>query len=66
MNDYKPSRDHPWRGMFNSEQLAWMDYLATLKPDQKCDCGWDKRGNCTGSCYGQPEKGGVVREEPRS
>lgn len=46
--------------MFNADQRSWMDYLATLPKEAKCDCGWNVRGKCFGSCYGYPEKGGWV------
>lgn len=36
-----------------------MDTLSRLPAEEKCDCGWDYRGQCFGSCYGQPEKGGA-------
>lgn len=46
--------------MFNAEQEGHMAYLASLPADQKCDCGWDRRGECGGQCYGKPERGGFV------
>lgn len=44
----------------NSEQQGWMKTLSSLPPEKKCDCGWDYRGDCMGSCSGKPEKGGFV------
>lgn len=57
--------------MLNEEQRKHMEYLATLRPDQKCDCGWAKRGECFGKCYGHADRGGAVRppgppDPPRS
>lgn len=53
--------------MFSDDQRSWSVYLACLPPEAKCDCGWDRRGECYGSCYGHPEKGGaaVKTEEER-
>lgn len=48
--------------MFNKEQEKWMEYLATLPPEKKCDCGWNNRGDCFGQCYGFPEKGGAPKK----
>ena len=46
--------------MLNEEQRKHMEYLATLRPEQKCDCGWAKRGECFGQCYGHADKGGAI------
>lgn len=45
---------------FNEDQRSWSAYLAGLPKEAKCDCGWDHRGHCCGSCYGHPEKGGAM------
>jgi hypothetical protein len=29
---------------FNSEQQDYMRYLASLKPEDKCPCGWTAKG----------------------
>ncbi|MCL5265166.1 MAG: hypothetical protein M1343_08255 [Chloroflexi bacterium] len=31
---------------FNEDQQEYMRYLATLKPEEKCACGWGKKGQC--------------------
>ncbi len=48
---------------FNEDQQAWTRTLESLRPDQKCSCGWDRRGHCFGACYGHPEKGGAERKD---
>ena len=45
---------------FNEDQQSWMRTLAKLPPEKKCDCGWSYRGQCFGSCYGRPDKGGAL------
>lgn len=36
---------------FNEEQQGEMRYLASLKPEEKCWCGWCRAGHCdTPSC----------------
>lgn len=49
--------------MFNAHQRDYMKYLATLPPEEKCACGWSKRGECFGVCYGYPERGGHPQVE---
>jgi hypothetical protein len=50
---------------FNEDQQAYMRHLSTLKPEEKCDCGWYPRGECFGQCYGKPEKGGSPRKDDK-
>lgn len=55
--------------VFNSDQEAYMRDLARLPPEEKCDCGWSKRGECYGFCYRNAARGGVVpcdSADPRS
>lgn len=33
--------------MFNQEQTAYMQYLASIPPEQKCWCGWSLLGECS-------------------
>lgn len=50
--------------MFNSDQRSWMDYLAALPAEAKCDCGWSRRGECFGPrCYGKADRGGFVPKD---
>lgn len=49
--------------LFNRDQEEWMEYLDTLPPEKKCDCGWSVRGTCYGTCYGAVEKGGAERRD---
>jgi len=44
---------------FNDEQLGHLRFLDSLKPEEKCDCGWSKRGECFGQCWGDESKGGA-------
>lgn len=41
-----PTRRAATEGMFNSEQLGWMQYLSSLPPEEKCHCGWFRKGEC--------------------
>ena len=47
--------------MYNEEQKGHMRYLASLPKEEKCDCGWYKRGECFSSCYKFKEKGGAPK-----
>lgn len=31
---------------FNEYQQSEMDYLSSLKPEERCWCGWYKKGEC--------------------
>jgi hypothetical protein len=31
---------------FNEDQQAYIEYLATIPPEQKCWCGWYKVNEC--------------------
>lgn len=42
----------------NEEQQSWVRYLNSLPPEKKCECGWNRRGECD-KC--PPEKGGKVQ-----
>jgi hypothetical protein len=46
--------------MYNQDQQAYRRYLASLAPDDLCDCRWATRGACFGSCVGDASKGGFV------
>jgi hypothetical protein len=50
---------------FNDDQIAWMRTLSRLPKEKKCDCGWNYRGECFGTCYGHPERGGHPLVEVR-
>ena len=45
----------------NAEQWEYLQRLAALSPEEKCACGWAKRGACGGLCYGDTEKGGLSK-----
>lgn len=45
----------------NDNQQAWARYLASLPPEQKCNCGGEMQGQCYGRCYGDLAKGGAPR-----
>ncbi len=49
----------------NEDQQAWGRYLASVPPDQKCDCGSQLQGQCYGRCFGDLAKGGAPRLAPR-
>lgn len=38
--------------MFNQYQTAHMEYIQTLRPDQRCYCGWNELGHCFSGCDG--------------
>lgn len=46
---------------FNEDQRDYMRSLAAIPREQRCECGWDTRGDCFGSCYGDEAKGGAER-----
>ncbi len=48
------------RGMFNDDQNSHMDWLDKQPRENLCDCGWEKRGQCRGECFGNAEKGGML------
>jgi hypothetical protein len=50
---------------FNEDQRSYMESLARIPREQRCDCGWDRRGHCFGACYGDEAKGGAPRPEDR-
>lgn len=52
-----------WDGL-NADQRSWVQHLASLPPEEKCACGWNLRGRCFGSCYGDASKGGFVKTLP--
>lgn len=31
---------------FNDDQISYMKYLSTVKPEAKCYCGWYMAGEC--------------------
>ncbi len=41
-----PTRRAAAEGMFNSEQLDDMRYLSSLPREDKCACGWYRKGEC--------------------
>jgi hypothetical protein len=45
----------------NEHQQAWARYVASLPPEQKCDCGCEIQGQCYGRCYGDLAKRGAPR-----
>jgi hypothetical protein len=45
----------------DGHQQAWARYLASLPPEQKCDCGGEIQGQCYSRCYGDLAKGGAPR-----
>lgn len=49
---------------FNQEQQDYMRYLASIPREQRCACGWARRGECDGLCAGHPEKGGKAKQPP--
>jgi hypothetical protein len=51
---------------FNDDQRAYMADLASLPKELKRDCGWARRGDCYGQCYGKPEKGGRVQKDSQA
>jgi hypothetical protein len=49
------------KSFIDGDQQAWARYLASLPPEQKCECGREIRGQCYGACYGELAKGGASR-----
>lgn len=31
---------------FNDDQRSHMNHMTTLKPEEKCACGWNRKGDC--------------------
>lgn len=55
--------------MFNADQREYMAYLASLRPDEKCRCGWYLWGECMNCTRGNGgngyrETGHIDRKEP--
>ena len=42
--------------MFNADQRAYMDDLASMPPDEVCWCGWYPRGQCATPTPCDPSK----------
>ena len=50
---------------FNRDQEAYMDYLAKLRPEEKCYCGWYLLGECrNGSCDPNKTNADKIKETP--
>lgn len=46
---------------FNEDQEDHLRYLASLSKEEKCDCGWARRGDCLGACWGDEGKGSAPK-----
>lgn len=47
------------QGMFNDEQVAYLDWLASLPTEKMCECGWYIRRDCERGrfCQWRPQGG---------
>lgn len=47
--------------MFNNDQLDHMQYLSSLPPERKCQCGWNVKWDCYQCNYDElVRRGGQV------
>lgn len=48
---------------FNEEQEAHMAWLATIPPNERCWCGWDRLGDCSNCNKSHAGKTRIDRHE---